>query len=315
MNRDKLIEEIHAMMAELTSIKATKGEDQLLAIRRGLKVVLKWEKECSSALEESERRANEILNAVMALATLDYSVKAEVSDKADSFDAISTGINMLGEELKASTVSLKEKEVLLKEVHHRVKNNLQVISSLLSLQSGFIENEFFQQKMNECRDRIKSMALIHEKLYQSGNLSELDFGSYLEELTRNLNRIYNTDNNRVQLNFINKAPDLRLKIDTAVPCGLIINEVLINAFKYAFPGKKSGKITVKLEKVKGKDDFSFTVSDNGVGMSTPKFGSGNTLGLQLVEMLSEQLQAITEFSGNKGVSYTFRVNPRLTPLK
>jgi hypothetical protein len=201
---------------------------------------------------------------------------------------------MLGEELKGSTISMHEKEVLLKEVHHRVKNNLQVISSLLNLQSEQISDPAFREKYLTGRDRILSMALVHEKLYESKDFSLVDFNDYAQSLARSLNLNYNPDNARIRMQTITEAGPLGLlPIETAIPCGLILNELLSNCFKYAFPGNREGMITVRFvaqQDGKGRSHFRLGVADNGVGLPDSfREKMQDSLGMQLVEMLAGQL--------------------------
>ena len=189
------------------------------------------------------------------------------------------------EELRAS---LREKEVLLKEIHHRVKNNLQVISSLLSLQSEYLKDAEMVKIFKESQNRVKSMALIHEKLYQSRNLAEIDFGDYLRELTTQLVRSYGIGTHGVQLNV--NASRVLLAVDRAIPCGIVVNELVTNALKYAFPDGRSGRIDVDLHPV-GTDRVRLTVRDNGVGIPAHiDVTTSDSLGLTLVRMLAEQVQ-------------------------
>jgi two-component sensor histidine kinase len=205
-----------------------------------------------------------------------------------------------GEHLKAS---LQEKEVLLKEIHHRVKNNLQVISSLLSLQSAKVEDEQVLEMFAESRDRVRSMALVHEKLYQSSDLAQVDFGEYVHSLVAQLTRTYHqTGDGAVALQV--DAQDVALSIDMAVPCGLIINELVSNALKHAFPDGRNGKIRISLRAK--RDGFALEVTDNGVGFPDDKdFLNSESLGMQLVALLVEQIQGRIELDRRKGT--TFRI--------
>ncbi len=201
------------------------------------------------------------------------------------------------EQVKAS---LKEKEVLLKEIHHRVTNNLQVISSLLNLQAGRARDENALKALQESQNRIRSMALVHEKLYQSGDLSRIDFGEYAEKLVGNLLTSYGVDTGRIGIEMkIGKMP---LNIDKIIVCGLILNELVSNSLKYAFP-KGKGRIYIGLEQ--GPDSMiKLTVSDNGVGLPKgfePK--NSESLGLQLVEALTSQLEGKLEMERRNGVMF------------
>jgi PAS domain S-box-containing protein len=195
--------------------------------------------------------------------------------------------------------SLREKEVLLKEVHHRVKNNLQVISSLLSLQSSSIESSETRELVRESQNRVRSMALIHEKLYQSDSLARIDFGEYLRNLTRDLFRSYSAGGVALKL----QAEDVPLDVDAAVPCGLIVNELVSNALKYAFPAGRGGELSVSFARV-ALDRYALTVTDNGVGL--PKdldVRNARTLGLQLVTMLVTQLHGTLDVVSDGGTTF------------
>lgn len=184
--------------------------------------------------------------------------------------------------------SLREKEVLLKEIHHRVKNNLQVISSLLSLQSEYLKDEAMIKIFKESQNRVKSMALIHEKLYQSANLAEIDFSDYLRELTTQLFRSYGIGAHGVSLNV--HASQVLLAVDRAIPCGIIVNELVTNALKYAFPEGRGGRIDIDLHPV-SDDMVRLAVRDNGVGFPADvDFETSDSLGLTLVRMLADQVQ-------------------------
>jgi two-component sensor histidine kinase len=210
-----------------------------------------------------------------------------------------------GEE--ALRTSLREKEVLLKEIHHRVKNNLQVISSLLSLQSEYLKDEAMIKIFKESQNRVKSMALIHEKLYQSANLAEIDFSDYLRELTTQLFRSYSIGTHGVSLNV--HAPQVLLAVDRAIPCGIIVNELVTNALKYAFPDSRGGRIDIDLHPV-SDDQIRLAVRDNGVGFPADvDFETSDSLGLTLVRMLADQVQGqVVLQAGERGAEFimTFR---------
>lgn len=184
--------------------------------------------------------------------------------------------------------SLKEKEALLQEIHHRVKNNLQIIASLLSLQSGYISDPQMLSQFQESQGRIRSMALIHEKLYQSETLASVDLADYVQTLVAILMRAYNA-NSRVRLET-QLAPAM-VGIDTAVPIGLMLNELLTNALKYAFPDQREGCLRVSLDT--GQDGtFNVGVHDDGVGLPSEfQLDKANSLGLRLVRMFAKQLRA------------------------
>jgi PAS domain S-box-containing protein len=197
--------------------------------------------------------------------------------------------------------SLREKEVLLKEIHHRVKNNLQVISSLLKMQSRSINDPEIMEIFQESQSRIHSMALIHEKLYQSADLARINCGEYIQNLTSHLYRCYGMTPRHIQLEV--KVPQISLSLDAALPCGLIINELVSNALKYAFPDKRSGKISIKLD-INVKNCYILKISDNGIGL--PKnidWENTRSLGLRLVRTLSQQLGATVELDLSHGTQF------------
>lgn len=202
--------------------------------------------------------------------------------------------------------SLKEKELLLREIHHRVKNNMQIISSLLKLQFDYIKDDQYLWVFQDCQNRIKSMALIHENLYHSNDLSRIDFHDYIENLANNLCVFFKIDTNKILLKI--EVDGISLGIDTAIPCGLIINELVSNTLKHAFPNGRDGEIRISLSEIENKNEYELVVSDNGVGL--PKnldYRHTESLGLQLVIMLAEdQLQGKVKRSKRKGTE--FKIN-------
>jgi PAS domain S-box-containing protein len=196
--------------------------------------------------------------------------------------------------------SLKEKEVLLKEIHHRVKNNMQVISSLLSLQSAYITDQSLLDMFKDTQNRIQSMALVHENLYHSETFAEIDFKAYINVLVDDILRSYKAD--RKTITLIIDAKESLLDMDTAVPCGLIINELVSNAVKHAFPDGE-GEITITLS-VDG-EHVQLGVADNGVGIPEEiDFKNTESLGLQLVTILAEeQLEGSIQLTREKGTAF------------
>ncbi len=203
------------------------------------------------------------------------------------------------ERIKAS---LAEKEVLLREIHHRVKNNMQVISSLLMVQAEKIKDKQMFDIFKESQNRIKSMALIHEKFYQSENFIDVDFNGYVQNFARYLFKSYGVNTNKISLNI--EFEDLSLRLDNAIPCGLIINELISNSLKYAFPQERKGEVRIALRLI-DEDELELTVSDDGIGM--PKaldFRNTDSLGLHLVTILAEdQLDGKIELNRTEGTEY------------
>ncbi len=196
--------------------------------------------------------------------------------------------------------SLKEKEILLREIHHRVKNNMQIISSLLNLQSGYLKDKAASDALKECQGRIISMAMIHENLYQSETLTDINFKEYIESMVNSLLHTYNVDVNKFKIYIVTN--DIVLNIDTAIPCGLIINELVTNSLKHAFPDGASGEITIQLEQ--NNNEYYLMVADNGIGMP-PELDINNsaTLGLLLVNSLVGQLEGNLEVSTDEGTVF------------
>jgi len=206
------------------------------------------------------------------------------------------------EQIKAS---LREKEVLLQEVHHRVKNNMQLISSLFNLQSGRIKDKQAFEIFKSSQNRVKSMALIHERLYQSKDLTRVDFAEYSQSLTTHLFSSHGINTNVIKF-YIN-IKDVFLDINTAIPCSLIINELVSNSLKYAFPDDKKGEIKIAMRPL-NKNEVELVVSDDGVGI--PKevdFRNTETLGLHLVNILVEdQLHGAIKLDRERGTIFHIR---------
>ena len=196
--------------------------------------------------------------------------------------------------------SLKEKDVLLKEIHHRVKNNLQIIISLLNLQSGYIKDEDTLKAVQDGQNRVRSMALVHEKFYQAEELTEIDFGEYASKLCQYLYQSYGDKTERINVKVT--GDHVGLDMDTAMPCGLLVNEVVSNSYKYAFPGSTTGEIEINLRKEAGK--VTLKLSDSGIGLpENVDFEKSETLGMQLIQALTSQLDGELKVSREKGTTF------------
>ena len=193
--------------------------------------------------------------------------------------------------------SLKEKIVLLREVHHRVKNNLQIVSSLLNLQAGYINDKKILEVFKESQARIRSMALIHEKLYQSRDLDKINFSDYIDSLIRDLFRSYRSQLNNIDIRC--EAERIFLEIDQAILCGLVINELISNSIKHAFNGRENGEVIVKLSNE--NDIYTIIVQDNGIGFPEDiDIENTDSLGLQLVTSLTTQMGGELEIKSQNG---------------
>ena len=209
-----------------------------------------------------------------------------------------SNIKNLEQELKNS---LSEKEMLIKEIHHRVKNNLMVISSLLSLQSGYIKDQEDFELFRESQTRAKSMALIHERLYRSDDLKSIDFADYITLLVHDLLKTYNKDNTKIKLNL--DLEKVNLDINTSIPLGLIVNELVSNSIKHAFPDNIKGELRISLKFKDGK--YVLVIGDDGVGVpESIDFRKTNTLGLQLVTSLTNQIDGTIELNKANGTEFT-----------
>jgi PAS domain S-box-containing protein len=227
---------------------------------------------------------------------------ANVSGEVYRIAGVADDVTESKQALEQIKTSLHEKEVLLKEIHHRVKNNMQVITSLLSLQSKTIKDEQALLVFQDSQNRVKSMALIHETLYQSKDLSRIDFAEYLQKLVAHVSRSYRIRPEAVRINT--NVADVSLPIDTAVPCGLIINELASNSLKYAFPADTRGEVNITFEHANAQ--YVLRVSDTGVGLPAdfdPE--KGKSLGMKLVRMLTDQLCG--ELNCRNGVGTTFEI--------
>lgn len=252
--------------------------------------------EFKSDLElECARNDGEQIYTMMATAPLlnvDNNIQGVMATFADISDMI-----MAEKQIKAS---LEEKEVLLREIHHRVKNNLQIISSLMSLQSEYTEEPETLKMFQESKNRIRSMALIHEKLHQSGDMAHIDFGEYLKSLVEMLSIFHKEKKDDVKVNL--NCEDVFLEIDTAISMGLIVNELVSNCFKHAFPLERKGEIEINLSKM--SEGYLLEVADDGVGLPEGfDLEKTGTLGLLIVQTLSLQLRGSLEIKTDNRTSF------------
>lgn len=221
--------------------------------------------------------------------------------KIEGVMSASVDITAMVEAEKQIKASLKEKEVLLREVHHRVKNNLQIISSLMSLQSRYVKDKTALKMFRESKNRVRAMSLIHEQLYQSPDLNQISFGDYIERIAQQLFRFYEADVNGVQLEI--NVDELFLNLDTSIPLGLIVNELVSNSLKHAFPDDRSGKVSIRLLTQDQKNVL--TVADDGIGLASDFDISNNTdsLGLHIVQTLTLQLRGTLDIKKSPGAEF------------
>ena len=280
----KLSEELYSQDDQLTL--TTLANQTAVAVENAR---LYWDlertlSELRKAHDELEIRVDE---RTAELAKANEALQAEIAER-----------KRVEEQIKAS---LREKEVLLKEIHHRVKNNLQVVSSMLQLQSRSIKDEETAEMFQESRNRVRSMALVHERLYQSKDLARVDFARYIRNLASYLGRSYGVNTNVIQLKT--NLHDVFLGVDTAIPCGLILNELVSNCLKHAFPDGREGEIRIELRS-DGNGEFTLMVSDNGVGLLEDlDFRNTESLGLQLVNTLVNQLEGTIELDRRGGTAF------------
>ncbi|MCX7021434.1 MAG: PAS domain S-box protein [bacterium] len=285
--------------------------------RNAMEFVVEKDRELITGLLEKSYRGEDTPEIDVGIIAKDGSVRTilfsrgnvVLTDGDRPVSVVVTGIditerNKSVEEIKKA---LREKEVMLKEIHHRVKNNLQIISSLLNLEAGKTQDENVLDIISTSQNRIKSMALIHEKLYQSKELSRVDFPGYISSLLDSLLLTY-SDDSRFVTPQLDLSP-LYLDISTAIPLALIINELVSNSLEHAFPDDRKGIISIGL-KAAGNDDYTLLVADDGVGIPDDfDLENTKTLGLQLVNMLTQQIDGVIEMDrgtqpkGRKGIEF------------
>jgi PAS domain S-box-containing protein len=270
------------------------------------KAMLRWIKASSTGKKEPDLEVRIVLPDGTVRFILG-SGEVFFDEKGNPIRAIGTAQDITERKQSEELIktSLKEKEVLLREIHHRVKNNMQIISSLLNLQAGYIEDKKYLDMLKDSQNRIMTMSLVHEKLYMSKNFTKINFKDYIHNLANSVFQSYTSRSGNILLNL--NIEDIELGIDSAIPCGLIVNELVTNSIKYAFPGEKKGEIKIVLSKKDG-NDYELTVSDNGIGFPEDiDFRKTETLGLHLVSLLAEeQLSGKINLNRSKGTEFSIR---------
>jgi two-component sensor histidine kinase len=250
-----------------------------------------------------EDRISHILNNLLELASGNFDISDLSEVKNDSIDAIDRGIFMLGEQLRADRLKQEqliiEKEALIKEVHHRVKNNLQVITSLLRLQSNDANDHRVQEIFLNSQNRILSMAMVHEMLYKTGDLKRVNYKVYANKLINNL-----VDSNNNSLHIKLDIQDIYLNINTSIPLGLIINEIVTNSIKHGFKESDKGLISLSINNTY-ETNYILKIGDNGRGNFNDLTAQSRTsLGLSLIDILIDQLNGSVKMDASKkGVNY------------
>lgn len=202
--------------------------------------------------------------------------------------------------------SLAEKEILLKEVHHRVKNNMQIISSILKMQERQVKDDKLKTVLEESQNRIRSMALIHENLYRNENLANIKFSNYVKSLAGNLSRSFSDKQGKVRFEY--DIEDVFLPLDIGIPCGLIINELISNSFKYAFENREKGTIGISLKHINDKR-FELLVRDDGVGIDKDiDITNTKSLGMKIVTNLVTQIDGDLSYETNNGTKFNIKFN-------
>lgn len=297
--------EANAYRKQFISIFEEKTETESQALLKEMETkYLTLEKDNEIALLNSE---NEISN-----------LKLKASNQRNLGLAIGIGLfgllsfflYRLYRQVKSQNVTIsranREKEILLKEIHHRVKNNLQVVSSLLGLQSRYVDNQQAHQAIQTGRARVQSMSLLHQNVYRNNNLKSVNIKHYFNELGKNLFENYNLNQKKIE--FLNEIEDLELDIDIVVPMGLITNELISNALKYAFTDQENGHIKLTIDQE--GSDVVLSVSDNGKGVPfTSLPDRSESLGLQLIKSFSEKLNATIDISNESGTTFQIRFDP------
>lgn len=270
-----------------------------------------WSKKRQDLIEQKEKDESVFLPYLLVSTPAD--LKLVPSEVWEDFDEVITipisktillaRVKML---LKTRKLSLQvnqllhDKEMLMREIHHRVKNNLTVISSLLGIQAQYIKDKEAREIFKETENRARSMALIHQRLYSSESLKNIEYSEYIRTLVQDLFRTYSTSPDKVQLEI--DVDEIDMDINTSVPLGLIINELVSNALKYAFPGDKSGYVKIGLHK-KGKE-YVLEVSDNGVGLPEDfDVDKTDTLGMLLINSLTQQIDGTLKIKKKPGTTF------------
>ena len=292
---------LHLQLRYMTNSLARKNEILTIEVDKRKVIQAKLNK----INHKLQQEVNDRINAQKALKKLNEELENRVERRTIQLKQSNYKLQQeIAERKQAETKvrnSLQEKEVLLKEIYHRVKNNLLVVSSLLEIQSNSIEDPEIVKMFKNSQHRLNSMALVHEQLYQSKNLKELDFSVYLKALVEKI--FYSYDTSEQGINFIVDVEEINLNIETAHSCGLIVNELIANALEHAFPNRKNGNIWLNLKQDKNSG-IVLKVKDDGVGIPQNfDFRNTESLGLKLVCILTRQLEGEIKLDKSDGTCF------------
>ena len=290
LNEPRLLhEKDKAVVAVEQQFQQYKKEQEITLLRK------------DKAMGQTQRNSAIIVALLLAIAAFLFYNRFRL--KKRSSDILAHKNREIEKQKDLIQASLGEKEILLREIHHRVKNNLQIISSLLNIQSEHIQDEQVLSSIQEGQSRVEAMSLIHQNLYQSEHLNNVDISNYLQQLTAYLSSVFSGERRSIQVNV--ETAHIHFDIDTAIPLGLIVNELVSNAYKYAFDKNSTGLIHIRIDAI-NTTDYELQVADNGKGLP-PGFDpeKSNTLGLKLVKILSRQLRG--SFSSKSGNGTVFLV--------
>lgn len=249
-------------------------------------------------LSNSDKEIMFVFNLMFSVASIGFFMYLTISNNIKESTVFEQRMNERKASEQAIKVALNEKNILLAEIHHRVKNNLAIIGGLFNLQMNTIENEEAKGILLDSKNRVKSMALIHDRLYKSESMSDIDFAKYTKELINEIQHPYSTISAAISVNTT--ISDISLTVNNAIPCGLILNELLTNCYKHAFNGRDKGRIDISF--VKNNNLLKLKVKDDGVGLKA-NYQDTDSLGIGLINSLSDQLDGKYKFTVDNGTCF------------
>ncbi|MEO8761797.1 MAG: sensor histidine kinase [Bacteroidia bacterium] len=252
----------------------------------------------SKFLDDAKRNQMFVFNLLFSASAVGFFIYLTIVNGLKVSELYEQRINDRNASEKAIQQALHEKEILLAELHHRVKNNLAVIASLFNLKIETIQNQEAKNILVESKNRVKSMALLHNRLYKSKNLTEINFENYTQELIDEIQASYPTISTDIKVNTT--ISDIKLSVNVAIPCGLILNELLSNCYKHAFINKQNGVIDVLF--TSHQNQLKLIVKDNGIGLK-PDYKTGDSIGMTVIQSLCEQLDGTFSFVNDNGTHF------------